>query len=274
MTPISKLFLPPPVLTGCILAGVFRDTRGANLSSADRMNHFPATPLVSVTLVKQGAIHLIPAGGDWGVAREMQALPEKFVMGPQETPVSSWAQGDMVALTVGVYPDTWRALGGDNSWTNLPPIFAQALDDFRAACDPETGWRKFCDTLENVWSHNRRETSHPATSITDWAKALAIRAAMSGSGRSIRSIERRIKRYSGHTRRTLEFFAAFEQLHAICLESADKPLAEIAIDAGYADQSHMGRAVRRATGFSPAQLNKAIETEEAFWCYRLLGERY
>ncbi len=69
-------------------------------------------------------------------------------------------------------------------------------------------------------------------------------------------------------------------IHVICLlrhvaqNSAGGPLSEIAIDAGYADQSHMGRAVRRATGFSPARLNRAIENEEAFWCYRLFGERF
>ena len=48
----------------------------------------------------------------------------------------------------------------------------------------------------------------------------------------------------------------------------------LAGDAGYSDQSHMGRAVRRATGFSPARLNRMIESEESFWCYRLLGQRF
>jgi len=38
--------------------------------------------------------------------------------------------------------------------------------------------------------------------------------------------------------------------------------------------SHMGRVVRQTTGYSPAQLNRLIETDEAFWCYRLLGEHF
>ena len=46
------------------------------------------------------------------------------------------------------------------------------------------------------------------------------------------------------------------------------------VEGGFADQSHMGRAVRRATGFSPARLNRMIESEESFWCYRLLGQRF
>ena len=274
MAPISKLFMPPPALAGCILAGVFRDTRGANLPDADRTNNFPATPLVTVTLVQQGTIHLIPPGKEWRAARSMPALPGKFVMRPQGTPVSSWAQGDVVALTLGVYPDAWLSLGGDHTGSELPRIFEEAMDQFARAPEPTAGWRGLCEKLEVTWSRNRQPTWHRATSLTDWAKAVATRAALSGSGRGVRSIERRFKRYTGHTRSTLEFFAAFEQLHEKSLEKAGSPLAEIAIDAGYSDQSHMGRVIRRATGFSPARLNKAIETEEAFWCYRLLGERF
>ena len=60
----------------------------------------------------------------------------------------------------------------------------------------------------------------------------------------------------------------------LAVHNADTDLASLATDAGYSDQSHMGRAVRGATGFSPAQLNRHIETEEAFWCYRLIGERF
>ena len=97
---------------------------------------------------------------------------------------------------------------------------------------------------------------------------------MSSAGQSLRSYERRLKRSSGHTQRALMFYANVENLHKVARENADQPLSDIALAAGYSDQSHMGRALRRATGFSPAQLNHAIETEEAFWCYRLLGERF
>jgi AraC-like DNA-binding protein len=83
-----------------------------------------------------------------------------------------------------------------------------------------------------------------------------------------------LKRLSGHSRRTLEFHSSFENLHQVSRRHAVEPLAEIATEAGYSDQSHMGRTVRRATGFLPAYLNRAIETQEAFWCYRLLGERF
>ena len=269
MRPVSQMFLPPPALSGCVLVAVFRDTRGAGLSAEDRVSHFPASPMVAVTRVLQGELRLIPQGGDWRAASDAPNTPTTFVMGPQNAPLSSWAPGDVTALTVGIYPDAWRALGGEEDCKNLPESLAQALDAFSSAQSPDAGWEGFCGSLRQGWPQ-----THAAAGLTDWMKSLMTRAALSGSGRSLRSIERRVKRLTGSTRQTLEFFAAIENLQATVSDNAHRPLAEIALSAGYSDQSHMGRAVRRATGFSPARLNRAIETEEAFWCYRLLGERF
>ena len=47
-------------------------------------------------------------------------------------------------------------------------------------------------------------------------------------------------------------------------------LAATAADAGFADQSHMGRDVRRVTGISPGRLIELMRSEESFWLYRLL----
>ena len=274
MPAISKLFLPPPALAGCIMAGIYRDTRGVRLNAADRVNHFPATPLGSVSLILEGQLHVIPPGQDWRMAQRVPPLAQLIATGPQSRPVSSWAPGEVAALTIGIYPDAWRALGGDADWSQIPPELDHALSRFSKTADPTEAWSALCDDLAPVWGRARHPSWHRARHISDWVSAMAARAAMSGTGQSIRSYERWLKRNSGHTRRTLEFFGAIERLHAASVAAGDRPLAEIALDAGYSDQSHMGRAVRRATGFSPARLNKAIECEEPFWCYRLLGERF
>ena len=274
MSPISKLFLPPPALSGCVLAAVYRDTRGAMLPAADRINHFPASPLVSVTLVRHGTLHLLEPGGDWTTASRAPALPELTVMAPQDTPTTSWALNEIEAITLGIYPDAWRSLGGDAEYSQIPASLVNALKHFGTEKDPQTGWQALCERLTPQWARNRVVRWQQATGVTDWVKGLIIRSALSGTGQSLRSIERRMKRYSGQTRRNLEFFSAFEGLQALAQQNQGMPLAEIAHEAGYADQSHMGRAVRRATGFTPARLNRAIQNNESFWCYRLLGERF
>lgn len=143
----------------------------------------------------------------------------------------------------------------------------------RDATTPDEAWQALCDVLIPLWQGG--ETAKPKTlHLADWARGTIARAALSGPGQSLRAAERRLKRWTGQTRQTLSFFADFEGLHRISRAEPDGNLAQIAHEAGYADQSHMGRSVRRATGFSPAKLNHLIATHEAFWCYRLLGERF
>src|SRR5690554_6917071 len=62
LIPVSKLLLAPTPLVGCVFAAVWRDTRGVDLSDADRVSHFPASPLVSLTLVIHGELQV--AAGD------------------------------------------------------------------------------------------------------------------------------------------------------------------------------------------------------------------
>ena len=87
----------------------------------------------------------------------------------------------------------------------------------------------------------------------------------------MRQAQRRLKALTGHSARELAVYAQVEALWRLSRES-DAPLAQVALEGGFSDQSHMGRAVRRVTGYSPSALTRAIEEEEAFWAYRLLGE--
>lgn len=268
--PKSALFLPPAPVAACVFGAVFRDTRDAGLSAADRVNHFPASPLVAVTFTLHGALRLLApvhlAAPD--------PVPEVWVCGPTDQPVSSVSDGDVTAITVSFYPDAWRALGGEADFAKVPNSLKEPLAYLATSMDTQRSWDAFCAALAPVWRNARNDQWHAVRGVADWAHSAMLRAAMSGAGQSLRSFERRLKRSSGHTQRTLAFYAHLENLFQVARENADKPLSEIALTAGYSDQSHMGRALRRATGFSPAQINRAIATEEPFWCYRLLGERF
>ena len=270
--PKSFLLQPPRALSGCLFAAIVRDTRGIALSDHDRLNHFPASPLVSVTCVLEGDIHLVPTGDGIEEARAAAPMPRFSVMPPQDTPTVSWSPGPVLAIAVGFYPDAWARL---TSRHDVPHMLERAFTD---GADIHAGWTLFGAGLAPVWKSVREAAALPgrtgAPQLADWSRALIARAALAGSGRSLRSAERRLRRWSGQTRQSLAFYAAFDDLHRLSVQKKDVPLAQLALDAGYSDQSHMGRAVRRATGFSAARLNRLIETEEAFWCYRLLGERF
>ncbi len=101
-----------------------------------------------------------------------------------------------------------------------------------------------------------------------------LNAALSLSGRSLRQIQRRVKAATGVPLKRLQTYSKAEEAFALALRNGSDDLAGIAADAGYSDQSHMGRQVRVQTGFTPTQLMRGFESDEAFWSYPLMGERY
>ncbi|MEP5728584.1 MAG: helix-turn-helix domain-containing protein [Sulfitobacter sp.] len=274
MNPVSKLFMASPKLSGCLFGAIHRDTRRTVLADADRVNHFPASPLFCVTLLRHGDLFVLPADRDWNDLSNATKLPRISVFPPSDLPISSWSPNAIEATTFGFYADAWMRLGGSLDANDVPTPIHRALDVFDRQNNPETGWTSFCQVLEPEWTKYRPSAWRPIADISDWARTVQIRAAFSGRGRSVRAFQRQLKRLSGHSKRQLDFFSSFENTHRLILQDPDLSPAELAIDAGYADQSHLGRTLRRATGFSPAHLNRAIAHEEPFWCYRLLGERF
>ena len=122
------------------------------------------------------------------------------------------------------------------------------------------------------WQAARRPAAVPGLlRLQDWAQGLALRAASSGTGRSLRQAERRIKGWTGLPMRELRGLGRAEQAFFRTLAQGDEPVrwTDVAADTGYADQSHLCRETRRVTGFAPAELRQRIAEDESFWIYRI-----
>lgn len=131
--------------------------------------------------------------------------------------------------------------------------------------------------IEAMWAGRRPAGTKPMERLKDWARALVRRAALIEPGRSARQIARRVKSWAGVSRRDLQGLAHTEQLYArlhAALESGEIDWAGLAAAAGFADQAHMIRQMRRHTGFTPERLRQNAANEEAFWCYRLLRQYF
>lgn len=75
-------------------------------------------------------------------------------------------------------------------------------------------------------------------------------------GLSDRQVRRRVKRVTGLGKKQL---AALRRARdATGLVKQDRPLSEVAVAAGYADQAHMTRAMRRIAGLTPGRLADAV----------------
>ena len=87
-------------------------------------------------------------------------------------------------------------------------------------------------------------------------------------------MQRRVRDWTGQSYRDLQLFFRVEEAFIRRIETCDSSvwdLAAIAADTGFADQSHMGREVRRVTGLSPARFGERLANDEAFWYYRLVA---
>lgn len=278
MKPKSSLLQPPKNLSSCIAAGVVRDTRGSLLSAADRYNYFPANPLVSISFVMEGALQTFDFANNAFDLTSTQSMPRFSKMISTDHPVMSWSEGDIFAITIGFYPDAWAILCAKVGEEALLKHFHDMFLSLDANQHLDRFWFEICDNISPPWQRSRENTKLAdwmgSDRLSDWSHFLLARLMTSETGKSLRTIERRFKYWTGISKRQINHYASIEMLHDLVTNNPDLPLAELALTSGYADQSHMGREVKRVAGFSPAKINHLIKTAEPFWCYRLLGQRF
>jgi AraC-like DNA-binding protein len=285
--PEAQVFWPRAALAGCIFGAFLRDTRNYPLEHEQRFNHFAAAPYCCLTWFFEGQAHIV----DWpSGAHDPASQPPMYsvvLSGPQRKPTTSWNPGPINAMTLVLYPDALAALSGmDVSKTRdcIVPVDTLLTGPLLDLCNnvlqhgnAEERFQRIQDGLEPLWQQARPPGHAVGHRLADWSRTLAIRAATSGAGRSVRQIERRIRAWGGQSRRDILNYSRTEQAFAIATANRGKEgmsLAQLAADAGFADQSHMTRHVRRETGFTPEQLRDRIENDETFWCYRLMAERF
>ncbi len=288
--PSARLLLPRPALAACVFAGVERDTRGLALSDEQRFNYYPASPMSVVSWIFDGTLHMVEEPRvekqeTGGVPVLGPPLPSLILSGPQRRPVASWSPGPVHALSVGFCPDALARLlgiGPESLIDRTLPLEDVAsgplLAAFRSVLAPDARaepFRRLEDRLEPLWSGPHQ--TRPTPRLGDWVRSLATRAALSPAGRGVRQAQRRIKAWTGQSHRDLQLFARVEEVAARTRKhraEGTRDLAGLASDAGFADQSHMGREVRRVTGLAPGRLDELIANHESFWFYRLIEEQF
>lgn len=282
--PHERLYPAPPALQGVLAALVSRDTSRLALSSAQRLSHFPASPLITVSWY-----HGLEAGlvtdGDQGP--QWRPFGARVVMaGSQSRPLVSWAPTTGRGYIACFPADVAQALFGvdlaalhdrfvparnvlDAGWTPLFDALLNASDDAATMAALE-------QHLLPRWRAVNSETS-PLASVRQlgrhWVERLALKAHGWQRDVSPRHVERRIKSYSGRSLREWQalvrteslFFAARDRYEA----GAAFDWAGLAQQEGFSDQAHMSRVARQITGFPPGEFAQRFIGDESFWMYRL-----
>jgi AraC-like DNA-binding protein len=282
--PHSRLYVAPPGLHGAVVAVVCRDMRDFALNDAQRLTHFPASPLVCLSWYQwldAGLVEQTAEGAQWRPFGTAVTLS-----GSQSRPTVSWApgsgRGGMICFTAdvaqtlfGVDPaaihdrfcDAFALL--DDSWR---PFLAALLE----ADDDTATLAALVHHLAPRWLALRPAIS-PAAVLHEagrrWVARLAWQAREWRTTHSPRQVERRIKAFSGRSLREWQMLVKTEGAFFSARERFDagNPVdwAALAHEEGFADQAHLSRAVRRTTGFSPREFVRRFEEDESFWMYRL-----
>lgn len=279
--PRAALWLPPLSLAGCVRGAMLRDTTGAALEAGQRFNHYPATPLCTLTWWFEGTGETLAPGSAANLSSPRSAPEARFLFaGPQTRPTVTWNPGPARGMMLLLMPDAlYQLLGLDASgWVDRTAAAREALpgdwlamgEAVLSAGDAHGGLQRVEDFLVSRWRAIRGQSSSPR--YLEWAEALALRAATTQAGRSLRQVERRIRAWAGQPLRELRGFGRAERAFFDGLAAADAgdlKWSDVALGAGYFDQSHMNRASRRITGFAPEELRRRIAGDEGFWAYRV-----
>jgi AraC-like DNA-binding protein len=281
-------WLPPWGLHACVRAVIWRSTVGMGLTESQRWGHYPAGPVCTISYLHQGSIDVLPAGVGHDALSARQPAPRMSVMGPHSAPRSAFYGPQAEGVMLIFYPDAlWAMTGvplqtlGDqivDAHSVLPPALLAVCRRLFEAGDVNQGVQRFFDDLLPIWQQRvlkRPEHSEQpmasGQSFAPWIQALAMRAAATGWGRSLRQSERRIKQWTGWSLRKLQGSARGEAVFFAVMQAMQEDRldwTQIALDNGFSDQSHFIRETRRISGFSPEALRHGLIHEEAFWVYR------
>ncbi len=271
----GALWMAPASLQGALVALVARNTNGHALSDAQRLTHFPASPLVTISWFRDAQVGLVQD------ARWQPFGARIVVSGSASHPSVTWSPATgcgyiacfnagaaqaIFGLDLNAIQDRFvpveQVIGAE-----FAPLWAALLTSDEAS---------LLDVLAQHLAP-RWQAAHGKTALRQlgrhWVERLAWQADQWRRVHSPRHVERRIKSFSGRSLREWQslvktegiFFAA-RDLH---LAGQRLDWAALAQEGGFSDQAHMSRTVKRITGFAPGEFAQRFADDESFWMYRL-----
>ena len=255
---------------------IVRDTRGCELAAHEQLNRFPANPYCCITWMLEGEVELIEHGAD---ARS-QLLPRHYVHGCQSRPCVSRNLGDRHSFCAVFHPDAFHALFG----VDLATIQDALVDASQVL--PEHGLR-LVRAVAEAPDHDERcrlveafvATQATALGTTPWMRLrrmgvnVGLRVASSLLGVGPRQVQRRAQREGGMNVPALSRLWRSERSLRRVRESLARgeaiDWAAHAVEAGYADQSHLVRDCKEISGRTPTRIAQDARQDEADWFYRL-----
>jgi len=279
--PIDRLVPAPPALQGAMIAVVSRDTSHLVLSDAQRLSHFPASPIVTLSWYHDVRAGLVDARQGWSPFGS-----RIMVSGSQSAPLVTWSPNGGRGYLACFAPDAAQALFGLDLGA-VQDRFVPALDvlgeEWRPMCDALLAAPDDASALRVLETHlgrrwaalQGRGSERPSLRQfgRHWVERLALRAHEWRNTHSARQVERRVKSFSGRSLRQWQALVRTEGMFFAARERYEngQPFdwATLALDEGFADQAHMSRVAKEICGYPPTEFAQRYVEDESFWIYRL-----
>lgn len=191
----------------------------------------------------------------------LQPLPSPFLMGLFNQPVHISTKNRLEVIGIKCFPWTVFDLLGLPSGKDGLPLFEHSLARLQPALAQWIRAGRVDEALAEVNRYFLQTRSRPAVDNTLSKAGVAMRNAngtlpvsqvAAAAHATVRTLERKFKRSSGHTVKDVSALIRFEQVRNQLWLHPHSNLAALAYELGYTDQSHLSREFRRYSGTTPA----------------------
>lgn len=195
----------------------------------------------------------------------MQPLRSPFVMGLLDQPAVFYTKGRFEIIGIRCFPWTVFDLLGLASGKGSTALLKHSIARLQSTLDPLMEAGKTEEALNHVKQYFLDAGSQTATDSMLFKAGLAmskakgtmpVKQVAAAAHATVRSLERKFKRSSGHTVKDVSALMRFEQARNQLWRDPDYCLAGLAHELGYTDQSHLSREFKRYSGTTPAAFAK------------------
>jgi len=203
----------------------------------------------------------------------LQPLPSPFLTGLLNKPVNFYTQNRLDIIGIRCLPwavfDLLRLQPGKDGVR----VFEHPIAQLQVTLDELVGAGNITEALQAVQQYFLQARAQVATNSMLFKAGVAMQGAngtlpvnqvAAAAHATVRTLERNFKKSSGYTVKDVSALMRFEQVRDQLWGNPDTNLAGLALELGYADQSHLGREFKRYSGTTPlAFARKAKQSRQA-----------
>ncbi|MGZ3943787.1 MAG: helix-turn-helix domain-containing protein [Mucilaginibacter sp.] len=190
----------------------------------------------------------------------LQPLPSPFMMGLLNQPIVFQTKNRLEIIGIRCFPWTVFDLLGLPTGKDGVRIFEHPVARLQSALNNWVDAGRIDEAIAELRQYFIYERSRIAAgsvlyragaAMTKAKGTMPVSQVAAAAHATVRTLERNFKQSSGYTVKDVSGLMRFEQVRNRLWHSPDSNLASLALELGYADQSHLSREFKRYSGTTP-----------------------